>query len=277
MEGKFGVGDASRALSGIDIVGDIGIIKVPDSLMERRHEMGEMLLERLPSLKAVYRQTTPVNIVERVRGVEWLAGEKRTTTIYVESGCSFKVDISRVYFSPRLSFERRRVAGICRPGETVVNMFAGVGTFSIVMARLAGVKKVYSIDCNPVACELMVENVEMNGMADRVIPLMGDAKDFVRSLRGTAERVLMPLPERAIDYMEHAVKYLSGRGWLHIYLHTKGRRREDAMADAERQTAEGAAAIFNIMEMQSRVVRSIGSRTFQVVVDAYGEVLTGDE
>jgi len=277
LDGRLGGGDASRALSGIDIVGDIGIIKVPDSLIERRHEIGERLLERLPSLKAVYRQTSPVNVVERVRGIEWLAGERRTTTRYVESGCSFRVDVSRVYFSPRLSFERRRVAGVCRKGETVVNMFAGVGTFSIVMARLAGVKKVYSIDCNPAAYELMVENVEMNGMAGRVVPLMGDAKDFVQSLRGTADRVLMPLPELAIDYMEHAVRYLSGRGWLHVYLHTEGRTREDAMADAERQTAEGAAAIFNIMKMQSRVVRSIGSRTFQVVIDAYGEGLIRDE
>jgi tRNA G37 N-methylase Trm5 len=77
--------------------------------------------------------------------------------------------------------------------------------------------------------------------------------------------------------MEHAVRYLRGRGWLHVYLHTEGRTREGAMADAERQTAEGAAAIFNIMEMQSRVVRSIGSRIFQVVIDAYGEGLIKDE
>jgi len=271
LDGAFSGGEAAKALSGVDTIGDIGIIKVPDSLAERRHEIGERVLKRMPSLKAVYRQTSPVSIIERVREIEWLAGEERTITKHVESGCSFKVDVARVYFSPRLSFERCRVAGMAHPGEVVVNMFAGVGTFSIIMAKLAEVRMVYSIDSNPAAYELMLENVEMNRIAGRVIPLMGDAKDFVQSLQGRADRVLMPLPELAIDYLGFAVGYMGRTGWLHVYLHIEDKTKGEAAAKGERQVREGAAAIFNIREMQSRVVRSVSSRTFQVVVDAFGE------
>jgi len=81
----------------------------------------------------------------------------------------------------------------------------------------------------------------------------------------------MPLPELAMDYLIHAAKYLNRRGWLHIYLHIEGRSKEDARRNAEIRVIDGATAIFNITKMQSRVVRSIGSRTFQVVVDAFGE------
>ena len=270
LEGAFKGGDASKALSGIDIIGDIGIIKVPYSLLDMRHEIGERLLQKLPSLKAVYRQTTPVNVVERVRGIEWLAGEERTSTIYSESGCKFKVDVSRAYFSPRLSYERRRMAGICHPGEMAVNMFAGVGTFSITMARLSAVNKIYSIDCNPDAYKLMVENVEINRVKGRVVPLFGDANDFV-NLQGVADRVLMPLPELAMDYLIHAVRYLNRRGWVHTYLHIEGKSKEEARRKAEIRVMDGATAIFDITKIQSRVVRSVGCRTFQVVVDSFGE------
>ena len=117
----------------------------------------------------------------------------------------------------------------------------------------------------------MVENVEMNGWRQG-----GPAWVMPRISCGAfnGRQVLMPLPNWPSWSMRSGI--LAAEDGC-VYLHTEGRTGEDAMADAERQTAAGAAAIFNIMEMQSRVVRSIGSRTFQVVVDAYGEGLIRDE
>ncbi len=270
LDGTFGSDELAKALSGIDIIGDIGIIKLPEAFVSRKNEVGARILERLPSLKAVFRQTAPVSVVERVRGIEWLAGEKRTVTRHAEHGCLFKVDLARVYFSPRLSFERLRVAKMAMPGETIINMFAGVGTFSIVMAKHIPIEKVYSIDNNPVAFSLMRENVEMNRLMGRVVPLMGDAKDFTASLHGQADRVLMPLPEVAIDYFKFATEYLKRRGWIHVYLHIEADTRGQAAAEGALQVRGAPGAAFNITEIRSRVVRSIGSRNFQVVVDAFG-------
>lgn len=271
LDGALSSEEIAKALSGIDIIGDIGIIKIPEAFSSRKKEIGIRVLERLPSLKAVYRQTTPVSVTERVRGIEWLAGEERTVTRYTEHGCTFNVDLAQVYFSPRLSFERMRVAKLPMPKEAVINMFAGVGTFSIVMAKHSPVEKVYSIDMNPAAYQLMLENIETNKQVNRVIPLMGDAKDFAESLKGIADRVIMPLPEIAIDYFKFAVKYLKRRGWIHVYLHVKARTRSQAAAEGMLRLSSMPDAGFRIMEIHSRVVRSVGSRYFQVVVDAFGE------
>ncbi|HDI46677.1 MAG TPA: class I SAM-dependent methyltransferase family protein, partial [Candidatus Methanomethylia archaeon] len=128
----------------IDIIGDIAIIKVA-----RRHEvyaqqLAEALLEELKGrVKVVYRQTAPTKGYERVKILEWLAGERRSITIYREHGCSFKVDVEKVFFSPRLQYERLRIARLVKKeaplkgGEVVVNMFSGVGTFSIIIAKHA--------------------------------------------------------------------------------------------------------------------------------------------
>jgi tRNA (guanine37-N1)-methyltransferase len=117
----------------LDIVGNIAILKIPESLLETRFEIAHELLKETPSIKTVYRQSGPVFGDYRLRKLEWLAGEKRSTTTYKEHGCVVEVDIHKDYFSPRLARERTIVATqvknkelATRKGELVVNLFAGV-------------------------------------------------------------------------------------------------------------------------------------------------------
>jgi len=92
-------------------------------------------------------------------------------------------------------------------------MFAGVGCFSILIARNVPTAKVYSIDVNPVAFEFMQENVVVNRAFGQVFPLLGDAKALIETrLRGVADRVLMPLPEKALEYLPCAVAALKPSG-----------------------------------------------------------------
>ncbi|MEM2849806.1 MAG: class I SAM-dependent methyltransferase family protein, partial [Candidatus Bathyarchaeia archaeon] len=201
----------------IEVVGDIAILKIPPELEPYRFKIGEEVLKRIPSIKTILRQVSPTSGSYRVRGFEWLAGEYKTATIHKEYGCIFKVDLSKVYFSPRLLFERLRIAQLTKQGEVVVNMFAGVGCFSIIIAKLKPVSKVYSIDINPTAYELMVENIRLNRVECIVEPILGDSKDVIESaLEGSADRVLMPLPELAYGYLPSAISCLKDRrGWLH--------------------------------------------------------------
>ena len=94
----------------------------------------------------------------RLRNLEFLAGINSPITYYKENGCTFKIDVANAYFSPRLSTERMRIANMVKDNEVIVNLFGGVGTYSVLIARGNKTAKVYSIDSNIFAHELCIEN-----------------------------------------------------------------------------------------------------------------------
>ena len=273
----LGEEEARRIWKRIDIIGDIAIIKAPRGFpLEKMREVAKALIEALPYIKSVWLALGGVEGRYKVRsGLVHLAGERRTETTYREHGCSFKVDIARVFITPRLSYEHRRIAELVEPGEVVVNMFAGVGLFSIIIACKVRNVKIYSIDVNPVAYRLMVKNVRLNKVEDRVVPILGDAARVVEErLRGVATRVLMPLPELALEYLPYALKALKERGHVHVYLHVHYGRGEDPRLEASRlvsQRLSNLGAPHRVI--RARRVRRVGPRIDQIVVDV--EVETG--
>jgi len=208
-----------KKLRAFDIIGDIAVIKIPDELLPKKHVIGQALMQVHNHLRTVLNQTSPVKGEFRTRELEVIAGENRTSTVYWENGCILKVDLANAYFSPRLATERIRIARQISDGEVVLNMFAGVGSYSVVLAKNSCATKIYSVDKNPAAFELMLENIRMNRVGDRVTPILGDVRDVVNEkLHGTADRVLMPLPELAREFLEVAVDSLKGSsGIVHFY------------------------------------------------------------
>ena len=174
-EGSVGVYNA------FDIIGDIAITKLPNSSQANAKSLAEAIMNRHRNVKAVFLQDSPVTGDFRLRSLVHVAGENRTRTVHKESGCSFAVDVEKCYFSPRLSHERLRIAQLVQPDETVVNMFAGVGCFSIIIAKRQPTAKVYSIDINPAAVQFMQENIRLNRVYGKVVPLLGDAKEIVEN------------------------------------------------------------------------------------------------
>lgn len=266
----FGEG-ASRAITSLDIIGDIAIVKLPDEFLEKKYEFGERLLEKMPYIKVVLRQASPVKGEYRLRRLEYLAGERRKWTIHKEYGIKVKVDVEKVYFTPRLSTERWRVATLVKEGEVVVNMFAGVGPYSILIAKYSRPAHVHSIDINLTAIHYHIENVRLNGVEDKVTIYSGDAAKVIEEyLICSADRVLMPLPEKALSYLKYALKALNRRGWIHVYLHVPYKR------DWREALVKGADAVkiaippgFELIEVRPNKVREVATRTLQVCVDAY--------
>lgn len=261
--------EAAQVYSAFDQVGDIVIIKIPEDLMPKKALIARAIMDNIKTARSVFAQASPVRGDYRVRDLEHLAGENRTLTEYREHGCRFKVDVARTYFSPRLSTERQRIASSVRDSETVVNMFAGVGTFSVVIAKMNKTCKVYSIDCNPAAAELCEINARLNKVQDRVVSICGDAADAIRStLAGQADRVLMPLPERARDFVGPAVLALrpERKGIIHYFAHV---RAESKKAGPQAGLADAENAFANHMHkiLQVRVVREVGPRIYQIVAD----------
>jgi tRNA (guanine37-N1)-methyltransferase len=255
-----------------DIVGDIAIIKVPNGNLETATKAAQAILALYPrKVKTVFMQTGAVQGDFRVRELKFLAGENRTVTTHKESGCSFKVDVKKCYLSPRLLFEHQRVANLVASGEVVVNMFSGVGCFSVFIAQKTGAK-VYSIDINPTAIECMLENVKLNRVYNKVVPLLGDSKEIIDAqLHGVADRVLMPLPELALQYLPYALKALKpSGGWLHYYDFEHATKKEEPLEKTIsklRKRLDGLGVKYDIAF--SRIVRSTGPNWHQTVVDVH--------
>ncbi|MGH9921480.1 MAG: class I SAM-dependent methyltransferase [Nitrososphaerales archaeon] len=257
--------EINDVFSSFDIIGDIVIIKIPDSMNTKKQLIADAILSKVKPVKSVFMQSSPVQGDFRVRDVEYIAGENRTLTIYKEHNCRFKVDVSKVYFSPRLSTERERIAALVNDGEVIVNMFAGICTFSIIIAKKHKCK-IYSIDVNPDAYSLCAENVKLNKVTESVVPLLGDAKDIITNeLKGKADRVLMPLPERAKEYLEYAVMALKEKGIIHYFTHVHSDSRKDALKVCEEELASVMKVKYEMKG--ARVVREVGPRFYQVVAD----------
>ncbi len=259
-------------LKRVDIIGDIAIIKIHPYLLPKRFLIAAALLKELPFIRVVYRQIAPTEGPYRLKKLEWLAGEHRSWTYVKEFGCIFKVDVEHVFYTPRLSFEHMRIAKLVHDGEVVVNMFAGVGTFSIMIAKHANPLRVYSIDINPHAYELMKQNIELNKVEDRVVPILGDAANVItKGLIGVADRVLMPLPCLALKYLPFGLLALKPKGgFMHLYIDTyvpKGTSPCERVLNLCNKYLDKLPLPSRLKIVSCRKVRSVGPRRVQVVLD----------
>lgn len=259
----------SRVYSSFDIVGDIAIIKAPDN-PDSATAIAKQIMETHKKIRTVFSQTSPVEGNHRTRKLTLLAGQNTTLTKHKEAGCIFIVDVAKCYFSPRLSHEHLRVAQQISTKETVVNMFAGVGGFSVIIAKTSPQTRIYSIDINPIAHQFMTQNTQINGVENRVYPLLGDAKELVETqLQNTANRVLMPLPEKALQYLPTAVLALKKTGgWIHYYDFEHATSHENPVEKTQQKVTEklGNLDIKHRFEC-CRIVRHTGPNWYQTVLD----------
>ncbi len=253
----------------IDFVGEIAIVEVPAELAEYKSVVGKSILEAHRNVRTVMAKSGAVGGVRRLREFEVIAGKLDMKTVHREHGCRYFVDLGKVYFSPRLSNEHLRVALQVKEGETVVDMFAGAGPFSVLIAKLRENVKVYAVDVNPDAVRYLAKNVAANRVAEKIQPILGDARTVIREkLHGTADRVVMNLPERAVEYVDVACEALKPEGGtVHYYEFSRG---DNAAEEAETHLAEAVRKTGrNVNEvLSSRIVREVAPFKWQVVVDA---------
>lgn len=163
-----------------------------------------------------------------------------------------------------------RVARQVGKSEVVVNMFAGAGCLSVLIAKHSDAEKVYSIDVNPEAVNYMRENVRINRVYGRVVPMLGDAKGIIEErLLHVADRVIMPLPEKAFEYLPCALLALKKTGgWIHYYDFEYARKSMNAAEKVKLKVSERLQRLgVNFQVFCSRVVRSTGLHWWQVVSD----------
>jgi len=203
----------------LDVIGDIAIIEIPTELKNYSEVVGETILKMHKNVKTVLSKSSPIKGDYRLRSFDFLSGEKRTFTTHLEYGCKYFLDISKVYFSPRLSQEHNRVASLVEGDEVIVDLFAGIGPFSIPIAKNNPESRIFSIDINPAAVEFLRKNIRLNRVDSNVIPFEGDARPLIKKyFTGVADRVIMNLPEKAQEFINVACRAIKPKGGIiHYY------------------------------------------------------------
>jgi tRNA (guanine37-N1)-methyltransferase len=266
LENVLSEKESEDLFSAFDQIGDIIIVRIPDSLLSKKKIIGETLLEQVKTAKSVFCQLSSVEGDFRTRDLEILAGVDKTETEYKEFGCRFIVDVEKAFFSPRLSTERDRIADLVQDGEIVINMFGGVGMFSIIAAKR---KKctVYNIDINPIATKLCEKNIELNKkLVGRVVSIHGDAAKIIEEqFRDQGDRVLMLLPERSDEFLNSAILATKSNGIIHYYSHIHADEKSQAAKLSEKHYLDTTPIKSKILN--SKIVRAVGPRYYQTVVD----------
>ena len=260
---RAGVENAARVSSGVDLIGDIAIVRLEGFTQREKEKIGRTLMIEMKNVRGVFEQEGGIGGDYRLRKLKHLSGAKRTLTTHRENGCIFRVDVARCYFSPRLSTERLRIAGLVGSKEKVLNMFAGVGPFSVPIAKLAGAK-VTSCEINGYAARLHEENNKLNKVDGLVSVFAMDANELPDRSRAKFDRVLMPHPSQANKFLQTALKVAKKGGLIHYYRHVVGRDE----VEAERTLrAELSDLLPPKSDFGIRRVREVGPRWLEMAAE----------
>jgi tRNA (guanine37-N1)-methyltransferase len=254
----------------LDIVGDIAILETLPKLSEYEKIIAQGVMRFQPAVRAVFAKAGVVSGENRVRPLRHLAGEKRTETIHHEFGCAFKLDLSKVFFSPRLSTEHDRIARQVGTGESVVDMFAGIGPFSVLIAKSQSDVEVNAIDSNDMAVKFIRENVRLNRVSEKVNVYKGDAREVVKaSLQRRATRVIMNHPSRSNEFFDAACSALRDSGGILHYYRFVGGRDWEAKIQSEFDHEVRRSGYRALGNRTVRQVREVGPMKWQVALDAH--------
>ncbi|HSD56562.1 MAG TPA: class I SAM-dependent methyltransferase family protein [Methanotrichaceae archaeon] len=239
-----------------EAVGDIAVVED-----ERAEEVASALMSCCRSIKAVIAPISDVEGEFRTRRFRHIAGEKRTITTHKEHGLRYRVDLEGAYFTPRLGTERLRVAEQVNPSDVVLDMFAGVGPFSLLFAKRGA--RVIAIEKNPVAVKYLKENALLNKIQDIEI-LEGDAADLAPRYENMADHVIMNLPHSAAQFLIPAMRAARNGGVIHYYAIAP---EESLYRDADLIKKASEQLGFSVNLIHQGIVRSYAPKRYNVVIE----------
>lgn len=241
----------------LKVFGSIGVMKLPDSIAEYRAVIAEEVMKNY-RLKAVWLDLGRHGMTRRPK-MELLAGEGSVVE-YRENGCIFRFDLTRVMYSQGNQFEKMRVAGLVGDGEVVLDMFAGIGYFTIPIAKHSRARRIYAIEINPDSYSFLLENIKLNGVKN-VVPILGDSMSVTPE--SFADRVVMG-HIYAEDFLPVAILALRDEGWIHYHEAVPVRVMERPL-ERIRKAAERLNA--RVLDMRMRKVKNYAPNVVHVVVD----------
>ena len=243
-------------------IGNVLIIKIPPALERYRREIAEVYASVL-RCKSVLEDLGGIKGEKREPNVRLIYGNSNTETIHVENGIRYKLDPSKIMFSSGNMEERIRMATIKAKDEVVVDMFAGIGYFSLPLAVYGSPKKVYAIEINPVAYKYLRENITLNNVNAIVEPLLGDNKKATP--KGVADRVIMGYLHETHNYLPVALESLKGSGVIHYHEICPNELLKTRPLQMVRNATENLG--FRIIDFKRRIVKSYAPGVSHIVLD----------
>ena len=203
--------------SSFDIVGSILIFSdFPKELKKKEKIIAETLLKELKPVKTICKKTGKYSGVYRTPKLKIIAGEKTKQTVHKENGILLNLDVEKVYFSTRSGNERLRISQQVKKGEEILVMFSGCAPFPCVMAKNSLPKLIMGIEINPTAHNYALENLKLNKLT-QIGLIKGDVRKVLKKINKKFDRILMPLPKNAENYLDAALTNAKKGTIIHLY------------------------------------------------------------
>ena len=269
LEGELEQSDLKLLPGGFQTLGKVIIIKLKPELMNNKEIIGEAYLKLLPYIRSVYLNRGKIEGDFRTpEQIEYLSGEKDPIVEHKEHGVIYNLDITKIMFSQGNLRERKHLASLVKKDEIVVDMFAGIGYFSLPIGKLSDAKKVYSIELNPLAFQYLKENVKLNDLEGIIEPILGDSKEEVLKLSKEgvrADRIIMGVFPAPKNFIPEALSVAKEDG---ATFHYEGVRDEEEFMSLFNEFDRVAKAQGFTSRLKShRFVKSYGPHLYHVVMD----------
>ncbi|MCE4608689.1 MAG: methyltransferase domain-containing protein [Caldisphaeraceae archaeon] len=210
---KYSVKRLSEVVPGISsylIIGDIAIINYKKD-MGLLKKAAKQIMEMNPRVKAVYTKTATSGEF-RIPKLILLEGEDKKLALHKENGLRFYVDLAKAYFNPRLAGEHMRIADFIDDGDSVLDMFTGIGGFSINIAKKRKAN-ILGVDINPYAVYLAEYNYRINKkiLKGDVTFMRADSSHLDKIIASRFNKIIMNNPTMSINYLSSACNLLEKR------------------------------------------------------------------
>ena len=244
------------------IIGDILLAKFTTKSQDKKNKIAKAVLSLLPYVKTVC-EIKEVKGELREPDVRVLTGSG-TVTVHKENDVLYKLDVTKIMFSKGNLSERKRLLPQIKEGETIVDMFAGIGYFSLPIAKFTKAKQIFSIEKNPTSYNFLTDNISLNKI-NNVIAIQGDCKIAAKTLPVKADRIIMGYFPGTEEFLPAAFFLTKQGGIVHFHniyfekdLWSKPKEQIEAVAKAMKRDYKIIA---------KKKVKSVGPRKYHVVVD----------
>lgn len=256
---------------GFQTIGTNIIIRLNEEILDKKMLIAEAYLELLPKIKGVYLNSGRIEgRFREPENIEFITGEDNPEVTHREHGVIYKFDITKVMYSKGNINERKYLAQLVKNGEVIVDMFAGIGYFSLPIAKNAHPARIYSIELNPISYHYLVENVKLNKLEEFVTPIQGNCKEKVVELYNSgirADRVIMGVFPAPKDYIPEALLLLKDSGTIFHYEGVALKEEAHLLFQDFVEIAETKNMSCKLIEQ--RMVKSYGPHLFHIVNDIF--------
>ena len=269
LKGKLTEKELSLLPRGFQIVGKVIILKLKPELYDKKNIISEFCLKFFPSIKSIYLNMGKITGTYREpEKIEYIAGINNPLVEHTEHGVRYRFDITKIMFSKGNLNERKFLATLVKPDEVIVDMFAGIGYFSLPIGKHSHPKKIYSIEYNLESYKYLTENININHLEQLITPIKGDSKEEVVKLSNSgirADRVIMGVFPAPKDFIVEALTLTKEQGTFFHYEGVAGKDNYDSLFKEFSEIAEKES--YKCELLSHRFVKSYGPHLYHIVLD----------